>query len=104
MDKILLEWKQKGQIEKIQQGLHAFSSLCHERGKKGIWNRDFANYIRNSGYIDGALIEMDVGSFYREDPPTTLLDEKRRYLGVIKKFVQEELQEKATFLDVSDEK
>jgi hypothetical protein len=53
--------------EKVHQLICSFLEGVFKRQKAGILNRDWRNALRNSGVIGDQVIEVDIGSFYRDD-------------------------------------
>ncbi len=55
---------EKGQRKEAEKILDALVYNIRERAKKGILNRD-RSFLRNYGYEEGKVYQIDVGSFFR---------------------------------------
>jgi hypothetical protein len=91
LNKVLKECACKDDVDGIKMIIESYINLCYSRACKGIWNRDYCNYFRNIGWDGNSAVEIDVGSFYRYDPPTTFEEEMDRCFDMLFKFVNDEL-------------
>jgi hypothetical protein len=91
LNKVLKEYAKNGDKENVKLVIRSYIDLCHSRAKKDIWNRDYCNYFRNIGWDSIRAVEIDVGSFYQNDPPNTYSEEMDRCCDMLYKFVKEEI-------------
>ena len=100
----------KGQYEKVQKLIQSFYKMLAYRIKQNISNRDFMNYMRNSGIYHNQVMEIDVGSFYFNDALLERQEKQKeweRSLEDLERFLQQKcvnllpffLQQKAEFFD-----
>ncbi|GAB4190307.1 MAG: hypothetical protein Tsb0015_11450 [Simkaniaceae bacterium] len=66
----LLTLKKQKNYEQIKQTLHDFICFSKKRAQQGYLNKD-PNFIKNFGFLDGKIIEIDVGGCY-QDPKKDL--------------------------------
>ena len=98
LDRYLLDLKKKKDEDAIKKVLFAFKEAMDKRCKKGISNRDLLNLVRNSGYIEGKVIEMDLGSFYQENKD--IREENRKIaFDMMKKFLEKKMPSSITYLE-----
>jgi hypothetical protein len=88
-DKLLNDSCKNKNITEIESLVRSFYDICAKRSSKGIFNRDFANAMRNVGVVENKVVELDLGSFYRDDK-FTMYEEKQRYKHVLYQFCKQE--------------
>jgi hypothetical protein len=64
LDKYLKGLARKNDDEKLKNAILYFFDMAKFRYSRSIVNRDVANSVRNSSFLDNRIIEIDVGSFY----------------------------------------
>jgi hypothetical protein len=67
LEKALREAFLAKEEKRVKSLIFSFLDGVLSRQKQGILNRDWRNALRNSGVIGDQVIEVDIGSFYRDD-------------------------------------
>jgi len=64
-DRYLLSLKEKNDIETAKRAILEILSFTKRRAKEGYSDKD-PHSIRNFGFIDGKMVEIDIGGFHRD--------------------------------------
>jgi len=99
-DKMLTLYKEKNE-KKVKELISSYIDMLLKRLKKNIANRDYMNYLRNSGVIEDRVMEVDIGSFYLHDlhKASSKKQELKRCLFTLEKFIDEKMPNLHLFLE-----
>lgn len=97
----LLEEIQQGCLSQAKENVSSLLALSLERCKKGIGDLD-PDFSTNFGYIDGHVVQLDIGRFYleeKEKDPEVYKRELYRITRSLKAWLQIHSPELAYYLD-----
>ncbi len=81
---LILDLKRKEDHSKLNDIMDSFLKMIISVYKKGVVIRDY-NCLKNAGYVDNRVVEMDVGSLY---PSETDLNIKSEFEYELRNFVK----------------
>ncbi len=84
LESVITRFKKKKDLEQIEKTIDSFLQTIVSIYKKGVVIRDY-NCLKNAGYIEGNVIEMDVGSLY---PAETDLSDPQAFEKELRNFTK----------------
>lgn len=99
---IFIELRKRGDLKGLKNLILSYLKMGYNCSSKGVANRDFKNYVRNCGYYNNRVIQIDVGSFYVEDSlhkKELIKREMSNFVDPLKVFLKEEAPEMITFVE-----
>ncbi len=80
-----------------KQCLKSLVAVIAERSQKGIFDRD-PNVRRNMGFVGNQAIEIDLGSYTRQDPPANLKEDLREKTAKLQRWLDRKNPELGQYL------
>lgn len=97
----IMELKSQEDKEALKQVISSFIETVSHRCRKGIQNRS-RGYLKNLGYLNGRVIEFDVGEFIKNPKLQDIHGiqyEAARFTGHFRDFLLEELPDLVEYFD-----
>ncbi len=102
LTKALMDCKKNQDDLTTQQITHSFFEDVDALCKKGIVNRDY-NCLKNSGIIDGQVVQFDLGSFYYQKGLEDHLAYEKEVKNFTKHYRRWAVKYYANLVDIYDE-
>ncbi len=78
----------KGEKKRALKAINSLLEVVAKRNQKGIYDKDL-QFFKNFGFLNDQAIEIDIGEFKEDAPPTPTADELQTLSYQIRDFVQE---------------